>query len=425
MVAKGSIKGKQKRPDSTLAEVSIMGIMKPMTISTAANTQNSASADPKVVAGVMDELLKARQKPFLKTGDVANGFVIIKEGARVYLDLGIYGTGIIFGKEYQNARELVKNAKPGDHLAGKVVDVENEDGYIELSLKEAGEEVAWKEIKELKEGGEPMDLKILDSNKGGLVLELKGVKGFLPASQLSAAHYPRVEGGDKEKISDELKKLVGQTIGVTVLDFDIKAQKLIFSEKGAGSEDVKKIVEKYKVGDVVEGEVTGVVEFGIFIKIEEGLEGLAHISELDWALVEAPSHLFKIGDRAKAKIIAIEGDKISLSVKALKPDPWEVNKDQHKKGDIVEGKVLRINKFGALVLLPTGIYGLTHISEFGSEAQMREVVEVGKSYFFQILVFQPENRKLSLSFLGKDGQSPLVKKADAEPKPKAEKKAAK
>ena len=396
-----------------------------MTISTAISTQNATATDPKVIPGVMDELLKDRPKPFLKVGDTANGFVIMKEGARVYIDLGMYGTGIIFGREYQNAREMVKNVKPGDHLAGKIVDFENEDGYIELSLKEAGDEIAWKEIKELKDSSEPLELKILDSNKGGLVLELKGMKGFLPASQLSSAHYPRVEGGDKEKISDELKKLVGQTISVSVLDFDIKAQKLIFSEKGVGSEDVKKIVEKYKVGDVVEGEVTGVVEFGVFIKIEEGLEGLVHISELDWALVESPGNLFKIGDRTKAKIIAIEADKISLSVKVLKPDPWEVNKDKHKKGDITEGKILRLNKFGALVLLPTGIYGLTHISEFGSEAQMREMVEVGKSYFFQILVFQSENRKLSLSFLGKDGQSPVAKKIEGEARPKVEKKTTK
>lgn len=371
------------------------------------------------VLTIMDELLKMRPKAFLKVGDIVEGTILEKEGARVYADIGIFGTGIIYGREYQNARDLVKGLRVGDSIAAKVVELENEDGIVELSVKEAGAEIAWKEIKDLKESGDAIDLKIADSNKGGLVIEFKGVKGFLPASQLNATHYPRVEGGDKDKISDELKKLVGQSLSVNVLDIDPKTNKLIFSEKGGESEDVKKIIEKYNVGDVIDGEVTGVVEFGVFLKIEDNLEGLAHISELDWALVEDPAQLFKIGDKAKAKIIAIEGDKISLSIKALKPDPWEINKEKYKKGDIVTGKVLRLNKFGALVLLDTGIYGLTHISEFGTEKKMRETVEANKSYVFQIVVFQPENKKLSLSFLSKEGESPksvekVAKKAEKE-----------
>lgn len=361
---------------------------------------------------IMDELLKLRPKTFLKIGDIINGVVLEKEGARVYLDLGIFGTGIIYGKEYQNARDLLKGLKEGDTISAKIVDLENEDGVSELSVKEAGAEIAWKDIRELKESGDAIDLRISDSNKGGLVIEYKGIKGFLPASQLNSTHYPRVEGGDKDKISDELKKLVGQMLSVTILDIDLKTNKLIFTEKGGESEDVKKIIEKYNVGDAIEGDVTGVVEFGIFIKIEDNLEGLAHISELDWGLVENPSQLFKIGDKVKAKIIAIERDKISLSVKALKSDPWEANKEKYKKGDIVIGKILRLNKFGTLVLLDAGIYGLAHISEFGTEKKMRETIESGKSYVFQIVVFQPENRKLSLSFLGKEGEAPRNLKAE-------------
>lgn len=353
---------------------------------------------------IMEALLRARPKVFLKSNDLIESRVMAKEGARVFLDLGSYGTGIIYGKEYQNARELIKNLKVGDKITAKVVELENENGLAELSLKEAGSELISKEAEEMRASKEPVNLKILEANKGGLVLEWRGIKGFLPASQLKAGHYPRVEGGSKEKIFDELKKLVGETIAVTILDFDPREEKLIFSEKGAESEELKKIVEKYKVGDVVEGEVTGVVDFGIFIKIEDGLEGLAHISELDWALVENPNALFKAGDKAKAKIISIDGDKISLSVKALKPDPWEVNKEKYSKGDIVEGKVLRLNKFGALVTLETGIYGLAHISDFGTEKKMRETVEAGKTYVFQIVNYKPEDKKLSLSFLGKPGE---------------------
>lgn len=368
-----------------------------------------ASVEVEKKNSIMEELLGSKPKGFLRLGELAEGVVLQKRGTNLYIDLGERGMGIILGREFQNAKDIIKKLKIGDKISGKVIELENENGLVELSIKDAGSDVFWKEALILKESQEILDLKVADSNKGGLVIDWRGVKGFLPASQLGTAHYPKVEGGDKEKISEELKKLIGETISVVVLDANPKEEKLIFSEKGILSEDVKKMVEKYKVGNEVEGEITGVVEFGVFIKIEEGLEGLAHISELDWALVENPASMFKVGDKQKAKIIAIEGDKISLSIKALKPDPWMVNKEKHKKGDIVEGKVLRINKFGALVLLDSGIYGLSHISEFETESKMREMVKAGEKYFFQIVVFQPDLKKLSLSFLGKDGTpKPLI-----------------
>ena len=351
----------------------------------------------------MEELLKSKPKAFLRISELIEGTVLQKRGINLYLDLGDKGMGIVFGKEFQNAKDIIKKLKIGDKISGKIIELENENGLVELSIKEAGSDALWKEARVLKELQEALDLKITDSNKGGLVIEWRGVKGFLPASQLSAAHYPKVEGGDKEKISEELKKLIGETLSVVVLDCNQKEEKLIFSEKGILSEDIKKIVEKYKPGDMIEGEITGVVEFGVFIKLEEGLEGLAHISELDWALVENPASMFKVGDRQKAKIITIDGDKVSLSIKALKPDPWTINKEKYKKGDIVEGNILRLNKFGALIFLDSGIYGLSHISEFETENKMRDMIKVGEKYFFQIAVFQPENKKLSLSFLGKDG----------------------
>ena len=378
--------------------------MATMTLETETKTENL----------IMEELLKTRPKVFFKIGDLAEGAVLAKEGARLYLDLSGYGTGIIYGKEYLNAKDLIKNLEVGDKITAKVVELENNDGLLELSLREAGSEMIWKDAMALKESQTAISLKVLEANKGGLVMEWKNIKGFLPASQLKSSHYPRVEGGDKERILDELRKLIGTNLAVVILDFDPKENKLIFSEKGTESDELKKVVEKYKIGDLIEGEVTGVVDFGIFIKIEENLEGLAHISELDWGLVDNPSSLFKVGETAKAKIISIDGDKISLSVKALKPDPWELNKEKHKKGDIVEGKVLRLNKFGSLVVLPSGIYGLAHISEFGNEKKMRELIEAGETYMFQIVNYKPEDKKLSLSFLGKPGEEPRTPPTAAE-----------
>ena len=373
----------------------------------------------------METLLKARPRAYFKVGELVECAVLVKQGAKLYVDLSGCSTGIVYGKEYLNARDLIKSLKAGDKINVKIVDLENSDGFVEVSLKEAGSEMIWKETKELQKSQETISLKVLEANKGGLVMEWHGVKGFLPASQLKAGHYPKVEGGEKEKIFEELKKLIGQSIAVTILDFDPKDNKLIFSEKGTESEELKRIVEKYKIGDVIDGEITGVVDFGVFIKIEEGLEGLAHISELDWGLVESPAAIFKVGEKTKAKIIAVDGDKISLSVKALKPDPWEVTKEKYKKGDIAEGKVARINKFGALVILPTGIYGLAHISEFGTEKKMREVLEVGQTYVFQLVNYRPENKKMSFSFLGKPGEpylnQPKTEEAKAEEAKKEEK----
>src|SRR3990167_4442388 len=342
-----------------------------------------------------------------KIGELVSGKVLSRRGPYIYIDLGACGTGVIYCREFYNARDIIKTLKTGSAVTAKVIEIENEDGYMELSLCEAGKDKMWQEAEALMKSKTPVPLLVVSANKGGLVMNWQGVSGFLPVSQLTAKHYPRVEGGDKGKILNELQRFVGETLEVIILDIDSKESKLIFSEKNVESDELKEALSKYQMGDVVEGEVTGVVEFGIFIKIEEGLEGLAHISELDWGLVESPANLFKIGEKIKAKIISIEGDKISLSVKALKPDPWELGKDKYNKGDIVEGKVLRLNKFGALVLLgDSGIYGLAHISEFGTEKRMRELVETGKSYVFQIAVFHPEDRKLSLSFLGKDGAAP-------------------
>ncbi|MBI2052684.1 MAG: S1 RNA-binding domain-containing protein, partial [Candidatus Ryanbacteria bacterium] len=167
-------------------------------------------------------------------------------------------------------------------------------------------------------------------------------------------------------------------------------------------DDTKEKLARYAIGSEYEGEVSGVVEFGVFIKLEEGLEGLVHISELDWSLVDNPADLYKVGDKVRVKIVEVAGDKISLSIKALKPDPWKEAKLE--KGDIVEGTVMKLNKYGAFVKLTLyqGISGLSHISEFGSMQKMRDMVEIGKTYPFQIVVFQPDHHKLSLAFLGKE-----------------------
>lgn len=339
-----------------------------------------------------------------KADDLVQAKFLERSGAKVFFDLGSYGCGVVYGREYISARDIIKNLKPGEVLPAKIVELENEDGYVELSLREAGRDLVWFEAEELMKKKEVLELEVLEANKGGLVLEWKKIKGFLPASQLKTSHYPRVEGGDREKIFQELKKLEGQKLGVTIITFDPKEDKIIFSEKGAETAELKELTAKYAAGQIIEGEITGVVDFGIFIKLEEGLEGLCHLSELDWSLVQNPHELFKVGERLQAKIIGIEAGRVSLSVKALKPDPWMAAADKYHKSDIVEGKVLRFNKYGALIAIAEGVSGLSHISEFGSIEKMKEKLEVGKTYPFQITLFEPKDRRMTLSYLGDEAK---------------------
>src|SRR3989344_4791865 len=216
---------------------------------------------------------------------------------------------------------------------------EDEDSEGEnAEAKEKPETTA--KSKEARTTADALKVKITAANRGGLVAQVEGTQAFLPVSQLSAAHYPRVEGGDKDKIYGELQKFVGQEFEIQVLDFAPQEQKLILSEKAVEKTELSGLLKDYKVGDMVEGTVSGIVDFGIFLRFgpDDRLEGLAHISELDWQMVQDPGSLFGVGEKIKAKIIEIADGRVSLSVKALKPDPWQDIAERFPKGAEVGGK---------------------------------------------------------------------------------------
>lgn len=338
-------------------------------------------------------------------GDLIEGTIIALSRGRLYVDLPPFGTGIIYGREYLNAADILRKANPGDTISAKVVDPSGIEGYIELSLKEARQAAIWSEADQAILGQTTYSLMVEEANKGGLILTWQGIKGFLPASQLAKEHYPRVPEGDKDKILGELGKLVGQVLSVRIITAEPKEAKLIFSER-TGSEDEEKtsLIDKYQVGDVVTGEVTGAVDFGVFVKLEQGLEGLVHISELDWGLVEDPRTLFKVSDKVEVKVIEIKDGKISLSIKALKENPWKTASDRYKKGMEISGVIIKYNKHGALASIEEGVAGLVHISEFASPQELKEVLELGKTYPFVIKVFEPKDQRMTLSFLGKDAK---------------------
>ncbi len=341
---------------------------------------------------------KISDKPVLEA--LVEGPVISIQKSAVYVDLGPSGTGIIYGREFQNARDIIKKVNLGDVIKAKVVDIENEDGYIELSLKEAKQALIWSEAEKLIRAKTPIELPVKEANKGGLILEWQGISGFLPASQLRAEHYPRVLDSDKDKILKELKKLVGTKMMVTMISALSKEGKLIFSEKEGNTEERQEIVGKYVVGDELDCEVAGIVDFGVFLKVEEGLEGLVHISEIDWGLVDDPRTRFKLGDKVRAKVIEIKEGKISLSIKALKENPWKSFDGKLKKGDMIDGVVIKYNKHGALVSIKEGVAGLVHNSSFGGETILREKLILGKTYKFQVTLFEIQNQRMTLVLEG-------------------------
>ena len=343
----------------------------------------------------------------LNVEDVTEGVVVAIDRASVYVDLKEHGIGIIYGSEYINAREIIKKINIGDTISAKVILRENHDGYVELSLKEARQALIWSDAEEAIKDKRVMDLVVKDANKGGLIIDWQGILGFLPASQLKEENYPRVGDGDKDKIVKELKQLIGKRLSVSIIGAVPKEGKLIFSEKGVGSDttvanstQTEIVKSNYIIGDIVEGEVTGIVEFGIFVKLSDNVEGLVHKSEIDWGLVGDTKNHAKVGEKVKAKIIEIKDDKISLSIKATKNNPWTEAEKKYKKGDMVNGLVIKFNKHGALVSIQEGVAGLIHNSEFGGEDKLREVLSLGKMYKFEITLFDAKDQKMTMSYKG-------------------------
>lgn len=349
-----------------------------------------------IVNEAMEKLLAESLNP-PAAGDTIEGPVIHIGSGKVYIDLPPFGTGIIYGREYLSARDVLRKVALGDTISSKVIGSYSKEGYIELSLKEARQAMIWGDAEKAIAGGTVFELPVKDANKGGLIIEWQSIKGFLPASQLKPEHYPRVKEGDKQLILDELKKLIGTTLSVSIITADPREGKLIFSERGTAKESKESLVDKYAVGDVVEGTVTGIVDFGIFIKVEDGLEGLVHISEIDWGLVEDPRLFAKVGDKVKVKVIDIKEGKISLSLKQMSEDPWVSAAKKYKKDSVVDAAIIKYNKYGALASIEEGVAGLVHVSEFESEAKLREELSLGKTYKFKITLFEPKDHRMTLS----------------------------
>ncbi|MBP6041574.1 S1 RNA-binding domain-containing protein [Candidatus Saccharibacteria bacterium] len=347
----------------------------------------------------MEDLLNDQAVDEMKQGEVVTGKVISVKKNEIWVDLGAQGIGVVLRREigFNN-----KNLSVGDDVSASIVDPEINPGQALLSLRKAAKDRGWDELVEQKAAGEVVEITPYDANRGGLLVELSGVRGFLPVSQLSAEHYPRVSGADKDEILQRLNNLVGQVIRARILDVDRKENKLIFSEKEAVREDMQKRLEKLTTGENVEGTVTGVVDFGAFVNVN-GIEGLIHISEISWDRVDNPSDYVKVGQSVEAKVIAIDKDRLSLSLKQLQEDPWVKEVAKYSVGDTIEGRVTRITPFGAFIQISPAVEALVHVSELGGGSEddatdPEQVFKLHETKNFKILSIDTEARKISLSF---------------------------
>jgi small subunit ribosomal protein S1 len=380
------------------------------TISPAA--QNAQTMTELIDSGVEIKVLKA--------GDMVEGTLISVGKNEVYVDLEGYGVGVVRGRELYDDEATLNSLKPGDKIFVSVVEPENKEGIVELSLRQAGQERVWQTLKAKMESKEVIRTKILEANKGGLMVEINNVMGFLPVSQLSLDHYPRVEDGDKNKILSILQSYVNQLFDVQIITADSEEEKLIVSEKAVFEKEMEQKMSQLKIGMVVEGTVTGVVDFGAFVKFGE-MEGLVHISELAWQRIENPRDIVKVGQKIQAKIISIDKGRVSLSIKQLQQDPWLEAVKKYQIGQIVTGKVSKIMPFGVFVELDKDIAGLCHIMELSHETvkNPEEFLKPGEEKEFKIISIEPSEHRLGLS-LKALVEAPKKKEEATEAAPSAE-----
>lgn len=337
---------------------------------------------------------------WLREGMVVEVELAKKLARELYFNVGKFGTGIVYGLEFLNAKDIIRNLKVGDRLPAKIVSLDGEGGCIELSLVEANKQKFWQQAKELEESGEVIKVRAFGANPAGLLVSFpdSDLKGFLPVSQLLNDHYPKVDDGDSQKVLEELKKLIGQEFEVKVIEVNPQSNKLIVSERETASINVKEALSHYQVGQVVEGIVSGIANFGVFIRFVDNpeIEGLVHISELDHRLIDNPKDVVSINESVKVKIIDIRDGRVFLSIKALKPDPWERIGEKITMGSEIKGKIFKFNPFGAIVDLEGGFQGVIHISEFGGVEEMKKTLTLGQTYQFTVIAIKPEEKRIIL-----------------------------
>ncbi len=322
---------------------------------------------------------------------------------RIWADVAGIALGFIPEREFSSA---VRELKPGDQVVASIIASEDEQGNVVLSLKRAERERSLFTLREKFEAGQTVPVRVTECNRGGLLVDAAGVSGFLPISQLSPLHYPKVSPGNRDELLQKLQELVGQSLEVKVITFDKNAGKLIFSEKAAQTEIQEERAAQFKMGDKVMAKITGVMKFGLFVDLGGGLDGLVHISEVAWERIPNLEERYKIGQEVEVMVLSVVGGRVSLSMKRLQPNSWADAAGSYELGQWVEGVVTRITPYGAFVKLDDRLDGLAHISQLSEEriSSPSDVLETGKSYRFRIVSIEPDTHRIGLSMLSEDSK---------------------
>lgn len=344
------------------------------------------------------KLLETDEIRIPQVGDIIKATVVAASKSEVKLDIDGVLMGVVRGPELYNEVPEYSELKPGDEIEAAVVDDDNENGELELSFRLVGQEKAWKTLRQAFKDKATVKVKVVDANKGGLLSRYCQIDGFLPVSQLAPENYPRISGGDKSRILEKLKSFVGQEFEVTVLTLNEEDNKIIFSEKDVWNKRQQPALDKYKEGMEVDGKITAITNFGVFVSFGEGIEGLIHISELAWQRIDSPNEMYKVGDEIKAEIISIDGAKVFLSAKKLLKDPWLEASAKYQIGQIVPGTILKINPFGLFVKLDEEIHGLAHISQLnlGPKEKISDLFNIEEIKDFEIVSISPAEHRLGL-----------------------------
>jgi len=354
-----------------------------------------------------------------QVGDIVKGTVVTASKSEVILDIDGILMGVVRGPELYAEVDEYSHLKPGDQAEAAVLETENEGGKIELSFRQVGQEKAWEALREAFKEKEIIKIRIIDANKGGLLARYCQINGFLPVSQLAPENYPRVSGGDKSKILEKLKSFVGRDFEVSVITLNEEENKIIFSEKDVWNKKQKPALDRYNVGMVVDGRITAITNFGVFLNFDDGMEGLIHISEIAWQRIDSPNELFKVGDHIKAEIVSIDGSKIFLSSKKLQKDPWQEASAKYSIGQTISGTIVKLNPFGLFVKLDEEIHGLAHISQLNlsGKEKLGELFKAGEVRDFEIVSISPSEHRLGLKLAGEEkAEKESTKKRSAKTK---------
>lgn len=378
-------------------------------------------------SAVMDDLIKAGPQVLrVKPGELVEGIVVFRGKNKLILDICGVATGIVSGRELRDSFNTFRELKVGDTVMALVLEEENDEGMLVLSLRMASQQKAWDKFHKLIKDEGTMKFTPTEANKGGLLANIDGIRTFLPVSQLAPVNYPRVNNSDSTEIISRLAKFVGHTFTVKIITMDEEAGKIVVSEREAMSEERAKALEHLKIGDVKEGLVSGIVKFGLFVAFD-GLEGLVHISEIAWGHVKNPSEFAQVGDRVTVKVIGVDGEKLSLSIKQLTKDPWEEVAERYPVGKKVSGTVVRFTEYGAFLKLEKDLSGLVHLSELAHEkvTDAAQALTIGQKVEAQVINIDVDERRIGLSIkalkpIDKETMERLKKEREAEEAAKTE-----